>query len=151
MEATLDGGCLCGVVRYRLGGEPLAFYACHCTDCQRQTGSAFALSMIVRRGDVELTSGEPRRFHLTLPDGREKRGSFCGACATRLWGEPVKFPQLLVLRPGTLDDPGAHEPHGDIWTSSARPWSSRTAGPGFERQPEDPLALVRAWQARPRS
>ena len=53
------GHCLCGAVAYRLTGEPLTFYACHCTDCQRRTGAAFALSMIVRRAALELTRGEP--------------------------------------------------------------------------------------------
>jgi hypothetical protein len=150
MTEALLGGCLCGAIRYRLTQEPIAFYACHCTDCQRQTGAAFGLSMIVRREAVELLQGDPRTFHVRLPDGREKRGRFCDACATRLWGEPTKAPAVRVLRPGTLDDPGAYAPFGDIWTGSARPWATFTGGPRFEGQPEDPLAVVRAWQGRPR-
>lgn len=149
MVDPLLGGCLCGAVRYRLVEEPLAFYACHCSDCQRQTGSAFGLSMIVRREAVALLCGEPRSFHVEMPDGREKCGRYCGACATRLWGEPVKIPQVFVLRPGTLDEPGAYTPYGDIWTASARPWVGLTGGPAFERQPEDPTALVKAWRNRP--
>lgn len=148
MSAALLGGCLCGTCRYRLGGEPLAFYACHCTDCQRGTGSAFALSMIVRREDVELLQGEPSLAEVCMPDGRLKRNRHCVGCATRLWGEPVRFPQLLVLRPGTLDQPETYTPYGDIWTASARSWVGFTGGPRFERQPEDPLALSRAWRDR---
>ena len=149
MSTAHTGGCLCGAIRYRLDEAPVAFYACHCTDCQRQTGSAFGLSMIVRREALALVQGEPRSYDVTLPDGRSKRGRFCDRCAARVWGEPVRFPQVRVLRPGTLDDPGAFEPFGHIWTRSRRPWVSIPPGqPCFEGQPEDPLALVRAWRER---
>jgi hypothetical protein len=138
-------------VRYRFAGEPLAFYQCHCTDCQRQTGSAFGLSMIARRNDLEALHGEPKRFQISMPDGRIKRGLFCGECAARVWGEPAKIPQLVVLRPGTFDTAPGAPPLGDIWTRSARPWVAFTDGPRFEGQPEDPLALVRAWSEQNRA
>ena len=147
MSEARSGGCLCGDVRYRLVGEPIAFYCCHCTDCQRQTGSAFGLSMIVPVDALQLERGEPRLFDVAMPDGRRKRGRFCDRCATRLWGEPAVLPQIRVLRPGTLDDPNAFEPTGDIWTDSAQPWVARREdGPQHPRQPQDPLAMVRAWQ-----
>jgi hypothetical protein len=148
MMIDTQGGCLCGAVRYRFTGEPLAFYQCHCTDCQRQTGSAFGLSMIARREELTTLAGEPARFRVSMSDGRVKCGRFCANCAARVWGEPVRFPQLVVLRPGTFDTPPAVPPFGDIWTRSARPWVSFTEGPRFEVQPEDVLALVRAWQGK---
>jgi hypothetical protein len=150
MDQAHEGGCLCGSVRYRLRGEPIAFYACHCTDCQIESGSAFGLSMIVRREAIEPLSGETRIVAVTMPDGREKRPVRCTQCATRLWGEPAKVPQVRTLRPGTLDDPRAWTPYGNIWTASALPWVAFAPGPRFERQPEDPLAMVKAWQGRPR-
>jgi len=150
VRVDTEGGCLCGRVRYRFTGEPLAFYQCHCTDCQRQTGSAFGLSMIAKRDDVLLLQGEPACFRISMPDGRVKCGRFCADCAARVWGEPPKFPQLFVLRPGTFDAPVALPPFGDIWTASARTWVSFTDGPAFEGQPDDPLALVRAWQGQSR-
>jgi len=146
MTDDILGGCLCGAVRYRFAGSPLAFYVCHCTDCQKQTGSAFGLSMIVKRDDVELLQGTPQMFQVQVSGGRTKRGTFCRACSARVWGAPVKVPQLYVLRPGTFDTPFPRPPFGDIWTRSARPWVSFTAGPQFEAQPPDPLALVKAWQ-----
>jgi len=146
MTENIVGGCLCGAIRYRFAGKPLAFYVCHCTDCQRQTGSAFGLSMIAKREDLELLQGTPQMFQVEMSDGRTKRGCFCQTCAARVWGEPVKLPQLYVLRPGTFDVPFPRPPFGDIWTSSARPWVSFTAGPQFESQPSDALALVKAWQ-----
>jgi hypothetical protein len=148
MDAPRPGGCLCGRVRYRLRGEPLAFYVCHCTDCQRASGSAFGLSMIVAAEAVEHET-EIERVTVELPGARTWRWARCAPCGTRVWGEPPKYPQVRTVRPGTLDDPHAFQPWGNIWTSSAQPWVRLAPGPCFERQPEDPLAMVRAWRERP--
>ena len=145
MRLNKLGGCLCGRVRYRYTGQPLAFYACHCTDCQRQTGSAFGLSMIVKREDAEILKAEPEVFEISMPDGRTKRGRFCRNCATRVWGEPANFPQIFSLRPGTFDALPEFAPFGDIWTASAQAWVSFTEGPKFPGQPKNPTALVQAW------
>jgi hypothetical protein len=99
MPAPYHGGCLCGAIRYRLTDEPLTLYACHCADCQRESGSSFGLSMILSRTALDLLQGEPQHYAITLPDGRQKHGAFCGACATRLWSEPVKFPQVVNVTP----------------------------------------------------
>ena len=61
--------------------------------------------------------------------------------------EPVKFPQLFVLRPGTFDDAPRFAPFGDIWTASAQSWVAFTEGPKFAGQPDSPLALIEAWQS----
>ena len=106
--------------------------------------------MIAKREDLDTLQGDPARFLVSMPDGRVKCGRFCASCAARLWGEPVKLPQLVVLRPGTFDAALKHPPFGDIWTASACPWVSFTKGPRFEGQPEAPLALVRAWQGQTR-
>jgi len=100
MPAPYHGGCLCGAIRYRVADEPLTLYACHCTDCQRRTGSAFALSMVVLKSELHLLQGEPRGYTLTLSDGRQKHGKFCCQCSTRLWGEPVRFPQVVPMGSG---------------------------------------------------
>ncbi len=150
MAEELAGGCTCGKVRYRLRGEPIAFYACHCLDCQRESGSAFGLSMIVRRESLEILEGETKHFVVTRPDGRVTQTARCPHCATRLWSEPRSAPEVRTLRPGTLDDPRAYAPWGNMWTVRAHPWVALAPGPRFERQPEDRLAMVRAWQTRPR-
>ena len=149
MPAPYHGGCLCGAIRYRLTDEPLTLYACHCTDCQRQSGSSFALSMIVSRTALDLLQGEPQHYAITLLDGRQKQGRFCGACATRLWSEPVKFPQVVNIDPGALDDTAWLRPIAHIWTRSAQPWVVIPPGAlAFEGQPPDPMALVNAWWDR---
>lgn len=150
MPAPFEGGCLCQAVRYRLADEGLTLYACHCTDCQRQTGSAFGLSMVVARSMFVLLRGEPQGYDVPLPGGRRWRGRFCGSCATRLWSEPLKFPQVVTLRPGGLDDTSWLQPIGHIWTRSAQPWVSIPADTlSYENQPEDYTALIQAWRERP--
>jgi hypothetical protein len=149
MPAPYSGGCLCGLIRYRLADEPLTLYACHCTDCQRQSGSSFGLSMIVSRTALDLLQGEPRHHEVTLADGRQKNGTFCGVCATRIWSEPVKFPQVVNVEPGTLDDTSWLRPIAHIWTRSAQPWVAIPPGTlTFEGQPTDPMALINAWWDR---
>jgi hypothetical protein len=148
MADEMLGGCLCGAVRYRVTAEPIAFYACHCTECQRRSGSAFGLSMIVLTEALELISGNPSPFECELSGGRREKGTFCPSCTTKLWHIPDAYPQIRGLRAGTLDAPYPHIPWGDVWTRSARSWVSFTGGPRFEQQPEDAMALVKAWRAR---
>ena len=143
------GGCVCGAVRYELTVDPVTFYACHCTDCQTATGASFALSMIVAREAIALVQGEPELHECRLDDGREKRAYRCSACNTTLWGAPSKFPNLLNLQPGTLDDTSWLRPAGHIWTRSAQSWFPLPEGAlRYEAQPEDMLPLVRAWKSR---
>jgi hypothetical protein len=142
------GTCLCGAVEYRLIEDPLTLYACHCTDCQRQTGSSFALSMIVRREALEVVSGQLEQYSVELADGRVKQAHFCSRCSTRLWG-PSSVARLAVLEPGTLDDTSWLNPVGHIWTRSAQPWVVIPDSElSFSEQPQEEgsLALVRAWK-----
>lgn len=142
------GQCLCGAIRYRVNAEPLTVYACHCSDCQRRTGSAFALSMIVRRATLELLAGEVSDYAALLTDGRRKAGKLCAACGTRLWGEP-KNPSVVVIQPGTLEQPCGLTPVAHQFTRSAQPWFVFPEGSAqFETQPDDPLQLVRLWGER---
>lgn len=149
MTAPYSGQCLCGSVRYRVSAEPLTVYACHCTDCQRRTGSAFALSMIVRRSSLEVLAGETSRYSAALPDGRTKSGRMCPLCGTRLWGEPAASPATVVIQPGTLDQPTDLAPVAHQWTRSAQPWMVFPPGAVlFETQPEDRTELIDLWKAR---
>ena len=148
MPAPYHGGCLCGIIRYRVADEPLTLYVCHCTDCQRRTGSAYALSMVVLKSALELLQGDPRAYAVTS-GGVQRRGKFCAECSTRLWGEPLKFPQVVVVQPGTLDDTTWLHPIGHIWTRSAQPWVSIPKDTvNFEGQPDDPMVLINAWRDR---
>lgn len=151
MAAPYHGHCLCGAIRYRVNAEPYTLYACHCSDCQRRTGAAFGLSMIVKREAVELLQGEPVRYTAALPDGRSKSGWMCAACGTRLWGEREGGP-VRVVQPGTLEMPTGLEPIAHQWMSEAQPWVVLPEGTRrYEKSPADPMEMVNLWrQAHPR-
>jgi len=140
-----SGRCLCGAVRYRITDAPLVTYACHCTDCQKRSGSAFGLSMWVRRASIELTQGEATMHVSATEDGRPRHTRICATCVTRLWSEPQKRPDIAVLRPGTLDDTSWVKPQAHIWTRSAQPWVEIPEGvPRYETQPANFLDLLNA-------
>ena len=98
-----EGGCQCGAVRYRLEGEPVALVACHCSECQRQSGSAFGMSLIVSKDAFQLLSGEPKQFDRTADSGRSVECAFCPACGTRIYHEPTYRKDTLNIKTGTLD------------------------------------------------
>ena len=122
MPAPYPGRCLCGEIEYRLSDEPVAYYACHCTDCQKRSGSGFALSMWVKRAALEVTKGAPAIVTRKATNGKPRQYSDCPECGTRLWSEPGRIPDLAVLRPGTLDDPNQFTPALHMWTRSKQSW-----------------------------
>ncbi len=117
-----EGGCQCGALRYRLEGEPVALVACHCTECQRQSGSAFGMSLIVPKDAFQLLCGEPKRFARTADSGRSVECAFCPACGTRIHHEPTYRKDTLNIKPGTLDDTSWLSPALHVWTKSKQPW-----------------------------
>ena len=122
MTKTSDrelGGCACGAVRYALNARPIVTYACHCTDCQRLTGSAFIVSAWIEKAEVELLSGEMASCR--LPTGQ--RGStvhFCPQCGTSIWTE--YSPGFWFVRVTTLDQQTVSAPQMHIWTDTKQPW-----------------------------
>ena len=110
---TLEGGCLCGRLRYRLERVKSAYW-CHCTMCRRASGSAALPWVSVAREDVTFTSGEPAVFESS--PGVIRR--FCGRC-----GSPIVFDMAreadVDVTIGTLDDPDRVSPTHHIWASSA--------------------------------
>jgi hypothetical protein len=103
--------------------------------------------MFVPRDALEVLAGEPSAYAALLADGRSKAGRLCAACGTRLWGEP-KHPAIVVIQPGTLDQPSGLWPVAHQWTRSAQPWFVFPEGAVmFERQP--PVAeMIALWKAR---
>ena len=142
------GHCLCGEIEYHLEEDPLTVYLCHCTDCQTQSGSAFAISMIVREEALEFVRGRPRCTTTELADGRVKRSRDCATCGVRLAGFS-SVEGFAVVEPGTLDDTSWFWPVGHIWTRSAQPWFEIPPDSiVVSKQPdqEQVLDMVRAWK-----
>ena len=144
----VEGGCQCGAVRYRITAPPLAVYNCHCRDCQRASGATHSMSMPIARERVEHLSGELTAFDKPADSGRTVRMLGCVRCGTKLWNEPLASPAMLVVKPGTLDDPSWAAPIGNIWTASRLPWAVIAASQvTFPGQPPDRQPLYDAWSA----
>ena len=149
MKLPLTGSCQCGGVRYQVATPPLTIYACHCTGCQTQSGSAFGTSMLIERDAVSFTHGAPATWLRTTENGRKVLAHFCATCGTRLVHFPEHSPTRAIVRPGTLDDTSEVRLVGHIWTRSKQPWFEVPAGAvTYDQQPPDFAKLVAAYAAR---
>ena len=117
-----EGGCRCGRLRYRLVGEPRAVNCCHCRDCQRLTGSAFAVNAVYATPDVELVGAEwSERDLVTDTDG--SRAWRCSACDVLLFADHPAFGDALrFVRVGTLDAGEHLVPDAHYFVRSKHPW-----------------------------
>ena len=137
------GGCQCGAVRYELTGEPLAPIICHCTECQKQTSSAFGMTLPVAKRDFRLVSGSLNQWRRMADSGRELACFFCPECGSRVYHSSSLGPDYWHLKPGTLDDTSWLAPVAQVWTDSAQPWLELADLESFPRQPADIAALVK--------
>src|SRR2546421_3170370 len=104
MADMLEGGCGCGEVRYRLASEPLFTHCCPCLNCQRQTGSAFVINLLIETDRIELLAGEPQPVDVPRDDGSMQRIYRCSACEVALYSQYTS-PAVRFVRAGTLDEP----------------------------------------------
>lgn len=149
VSLPLAGGCHCGALRYQLSAPPVMIYNCHCTNCQKIAGSAFAVSATIPEAAFEFTAGEPKTVEWTSDAGNTRFGWFCGDCGTRIAHGQKPAIGFLSLRAGTFDDTSWVEPAGDIWTASAQGWV--TFGELAEKgQPADYMPFVERYQAQRR-
>ena len=145
--AQATGGCNCGQLRYSITKEPLACYICHCHQCQKRTGSAFSMSLVMPAGGLEMTSGRAIEFERDLPDGAKNRSYTCAACHSRLYTQKTNS-QTLNLRAGTLDDTSRVRPIAQIWVSSAQPWAVQRGILSYSEQQVDMRTWLHAWKQR---
>lgn len=127
------GGCRCGAARYALEADALpAVYACHCLDCQKMSGSAFALQAPIREERLRV-AGDLAEWVNEDPSGRRRVQRFCAICKTRLFSTNSTRPGIAVLRAGTLDLSNTLVPAAHIWTKRKQPWIALPEGtPAFE-------------------
>ena len=122
MKGELAGGCLCGAVRYVLqAGFRLNPYACHCTDCQTRTGSAFSEHMLFAEADIAVT-GELDCGEFRQPSGANSRIFGCARCKARIYAVNDSRAGMASLRCGTLDRSAELVPVAHVWVSSKQPW-----------------------------
>ena len=121
MPAPYTGGCQCGSVRYVLTAEPIRLIDCHCKECQRQSGSAFGMSMPVKKESLTVT-GLTKQFTRIADSGNEVTGVFCPECGVRIYHVVKSAPDVASIKPGTLDDTLWLRPELVIWMKSAQDW-----------------------------
>ena len=123
-ESVRAGGCLCGDVRFEVHGEPMIVHACHCTNCQRRTGSPFAVNLWIESDRVKLLSGELDARQAPGGEDNEPSESWCCAnCGTFLWTHyGAASSKSRFVRAGTLDDPATITPDVHIFVRSKLPW-----------------------------
>ena len=131
-----QGHCQCKRVCYEFDGSPLTCYACHCTDCQSSTGSAFTLSMIVNQSDVSVIKGDVAVASFTH-NGAEIERHCCANCGSALWFAGKEYPGILALKPGAFDDASWFAPIAHLWVRSKQPWLVLDSSiRQYEKQPE---------------
>ncbi|HZP65881.1 MAG TPA: GFA family protein [Rudaea sp.] len=120
---SLEGGCDCRAVRYRMTSAPMFVHCCHCTWCQRETGTAFALNALIEADRVVLLAGDVDVAMTPSASGRGQKISRCPTCRLALWsnyagaGDAIRF-----VRVGTLDEAFRIAPDIHIYTSTKLPW-----------------------------
>lgn len=126
-----DGGCACGAVRYRLRTAPMFVNCCHCRDCQRQTGGAFAINAMIETDRIEV-EGDLTSYCMPTDSGRPHDVWRCAACGTTLWSDYGRRKVMSFVRVATLDDPTALKPDAHIFTRTKLPWVQVGGAPEFE-------------------
>jgi hypothetical protein len=119
--AKWSGGCACGAIRYTCEGEPAMMLNCHCRDCQRATGSAYAAFAVFPKAAVSL-KGEPRYHKVTGGSGKPIERGFCASCGNPVMVRLDVVPDVIGFHAASLDDPSMYKPTMDLFTGSAHPW-----------------------------
>lgn len=131
----IAGGCLCGKVRYSADVEPKFVGLCHCHDCQKFTGSAFAAVIALPKSAVTVT-GILKGFAKRGDSGKPIERMFCPDCGSSVLDEADAMPGTVMIAAGTLDDPSWVKPDAQIYCASAQPWVQLGAGmKSFDRMP----------------
>ena len=155
---SLQGRCSCGQIRFRLHGPPLFVHCCHCSWCQRETGSAFALNAMYEADRVELLAGAPEAIDTPSNSGKGQKIVRCPGCRVAVWshyagaGAAVAF-----VRVGTLEEPARLPPDIHIFTSTKLPWVVLPEGvpavpeyyPVKDYWPPESLARLKAAKNKP--
>ena len=128
-QSSFEGRCACGEVRYRLTSPPMFVHACHCTECQRLSGGAFAVNALIETDRVETLSGAPEPAPVVGASGKPQTIFRCPRCKVALWSHyPGAGAKVRFVRVGTLDEPASLAPDIHIYTSTKLPWVELPSG-----------------------
>jgi len=117
-NSILSGSCSCGEVRYKLRNLPLFVHACHCTDCQKKSGSAFGITIIILESNLIFDQGKP----VSEPTTARRMSFFCESCSDVIYRTSANHPATALLRSRTLNDLRDIEINAHIWTKEKHTW-----------------------------
>lgn len=117
-DGSLEGGCLCGAIRYAAHGTPWHATICHCETCRRAGAAPAVAWFTVERAAVRITRGEPKRYRSSAQGTR----SFCGDCGTQLFFENADLPREIDVSTCSLDDPARVPPQDHTYLRSRIDW-----------------------------
>lgn len=144
-DFSVEGGCTCRAIRFRLASRPLFVHCCHCRWCQRETGSAFAINALIEAERVALLSGAPEVVDTPSESGQGQKIARCPACRIALWSSYAgSGPRIRFVRVGTLDRPDLLPPDIHIFVASKQPWVTL---PPDRPAVADYYELARYWPA----
>jgi len=121
MSVVYEGRCQCGDVSYRISDMPITSHACHCIECQKRSGSAFGISLVIDK-DAFLLTGKLQAFTRVAESGFKLTQHFCTTCGNTIYTENERRVNAIVLHPGTLEDTDWIELNRMIWTNRAQKW-----------------------------
>jgi hypothetical protein len=131
----IEGGCLCGSVRYKISAEPIVMRACWCRLCQFIAAGNATINLAFPSDAIAIT-GELRDYVSTADSGNHMHRRFCPECGTHMFSAAEERAHLIIVRAGTLDDPGIVAMDAVIWTAQAPGWAHIDANIAqFEGQP----------------
>ena len=126
---TQTGQCLCGNIQYTFSQSPIACVHCHCTDCQKATGSGFATVFGLAKDNIEIENYESLgQFTLTAESGQSVTRLFCQTCGSQLFTEAQNNPDLIWIKAGSLEHSDWLQPTDSCWTGSATTWAPAPQG-----------------------
>ncbi|KAK1656218.1 glutathione-dependent formaldehyde-activating enzyme [Colletotrichum phormii] len=100
----LKGSCMCKAIKYESAEDPQVTALCHCTDCQKWSGSAFTSNAVVPRTSFKVTQGEPKFYDITGDSGKKNRHFFCSNCGSSLYTELDLMADVTCIKAGGLDE-----------------------------------------------
>jgi hypothetical protein len=122
VSASRSGHCLCGSISYRFDAEPETVVLCHCDDCQRHSGAAYSVNVLVARNALKV-AGTPRSYRtIGSENGNSRERLFCGDCGSPIFTILHERPDLVIVKSGTLDDRAGLDPSADVWWRRAQDW-----------------------------
>ena len=124
VSLPITGGCLCGAVRYEASEPPFWAGHCHCQNCRKHTGAAFATDAMFRAAKLTWLSQEPTHYKSSEICER----GLCSTCGSTVSARYFEEPDIVVMAAGSLDDPNVIEPTLHAFTSRRVKWLKLSDG-----------------------